>query len=187
MSQKQRLSKADIIATQMIKGLGKQKPTQDQLRKFREKYQGAIDWIETNVPMYISVGVIGAIAKGFLWFGKNKISPFSDALKKGSFNGHGDPAHILYLWLRGRSKHTARDAYKKTVAALRAYCDGRQLTRMRDGEQRLPSIHSAETDLFDWDDNYTIMIKKHIGKTGFGVEKRIYDPLEQKPLLVSEV
>ena len=178
-----------MIARKMMCGIAsgsgiKKQYTEKRFKAFQERYQTAIVWVDDHMPRQlagraISVGVLGAIGKGVLWYGIDKMIPFCDALGKGNFAGAGDPAHILWLWLSGRSKYDCNTAYRKTVAAIRAYTLGKYLKH---------HLHPAETDLFEWNSDFTTMLKRH--SNGNQKEFKTYGPdgpSDQEMRLAEEV
>lgn len=157
-----------MIARKMMCGLtvGKNQYTPEQFQAFQDRFKSGIVWVDEHMPRQlagraISMGVLGAIGKGVLWYGVDKMEPFCLALGKGQFQGIGDPAHILWLWLTGRSKYNCDVAYRKTVAAIRSFVLGKQLMRMRNGRKEIGHFAPAETDLFEWDSTFTTMLKRH--------------------------
>ena len=153
-------SRFSIIASKMMRGLNGNDPTDEQFEEFKERNKDIIVWVDNALPheladRMISIGVLGAVGKGVLWYGKEKMEPFCAALGHGHFNGEGDPAHILWLWLTGRSKYNHEMAYRKTVATIRAYMSGKQLVR----KNKTIYLDPAGTDLFEWDSTFTIMLK----------------------------
>jgi hypothetical protein len=154
----------DQVANQMLKGFTLRKlPDQETVEQFRQRYKDIIIWVEANSPTRFSVGVLGAICKAVLWYGKDRMLPFCEALKKGMFNGHGDPAHVLYLWLMGRNRFNTKDTYQRTVTAIRYFIDGREMLRIRNGseEPSFAKLDPAKTDIFTWDASFTRMTMRH--------------------------
>lgn len=173
-----------MIARKMMCGIAtgsgvKKQYAEKKFKAFQERYKTAILWVDNHMPRQIagraiSVGVLGAIGKGVLWYGIDKMEPFCDALGKGNFAGVGDPAHILWLWLSGRAKYSCNVAYRKTVAAIRAYMLGKQLKRIRDGREEIGHFAPAETDLFEWGNDFATMLKRH--SNGSQKEFKTYGP-----------
>lgn len=155
----------EVIANSMIHGFGKKQISAEELSAFIERVRDTIEWVDENLPRMISVGVMGAIGKAVLWYGKEKMEPFCRAIKSGDFQGQFDPAHILYLYLMGRARYNPKEAYRKTVTAIRYYTTGRLLVRYRNGEPEKANIVPAETDLFEWDRLFTTMIMRHTNTT----------------------
>jgi hypothetical protein len=179
------------IARKMMTGFGKNKPTIEQFEEFKRRYHDAIVWVDRVLPTkiagkIISWGVLGAIGKGVLWYGPDKMGAFCQALK-GDFQGRGDPAHVLWLWLTSRAKYSCDTAYCKTVAAIRAYVVGKQLMRHRDGvKQANDNLYTAKTDLFEWDETYTKMLKRGTNETHR--ESKIYqEGMSEEERLAQEV
>jgi hypothetical protein len=163
---KKATTRFNMIANQMVHGFGTRKQiTNEEMEAFKERYREVIEWVDTHMPTKISVGVLGAIGKAVLWYGREKMEPFCKALRYGDFQGHGNPAHVLWLWLLGRARYNAKDAYRRTVTAIRYYCDGRQIVRTREGEQVRPNMEPAYSDLFEWDRSFTMMLRRHTNKS----------------------
>lgn len=182
------------IARKMLSGvsLGRHQYTEQQLEEFQDRFKDAIVWTDRSLPRQfagraVSIGVLGAIGKGVLWYGQEKMESFCAALGKGDFAGAGDPAHILWLWLTGRAKYNCDTAYRKTVSAIRAYVLGKQLTRERDGKMIYDTIHSAHTDLFEWDSSFTTMIKRHSNNSKKSFKCYPGGPTEEEIRIAEEV
>jgi hypothetical protein len=152
----------DMILRKIILGINKDSkfPNPEQVDVLKESYKDSIVWVDENIPRQlagkaVSIGVLGAITKGVICHGIEKMQPFCDALSKGNFDGVGDPAHILWLWLTGNHKYDCDEAYRKTIAAIRAYVSGKKLFRIRKGIKLNGTFAKARTDLFEWDSTYT--------------------------------
>lgn len=190
-----RISRFDEIARKMMAGPHKAAITPQQLAAFIKRYNTAITWVDNTMPSQlagrnISIGVLGAIGKGVLWFGQVKMEPFCFALAKGNFDGKGDPAHILWLWLTGRAKYNCNIAYRKTVAAIRAYTSDRKFLRAArngEGKEELGHFAPAETDLFDWDSTFTTMLKRHSNKSRKDFKQGVDEQTEEEIRLAQEV
>lgn len=190
-----RISRFNEIARKMMTGPRKLAVTPVQLTAFTKKYNSAIGWVDNTMPSQlagrcISLGVLGAIGKGVLWYGQVKMEPFVLALAKGNFDGKGDPAHILWLWLTGRAKYNCNIAYRKTVAAIRAYVNDRKFVRAArngEGKEELGHFAPAETDLFEWDSTFTTMLKRHSNKSRKDFKQGVDEQTEEEIRLAQEV
>lgn len=144
----------DNITNQMVIGIQdlKRSPiSKEEYDKFKSAFLEVVKWVKTRTPKS-SAGLQAAIAKAVLWYGIDKIEPFCYALKNSAFNGKDDPVHVLYLYLSSQVKYNPRDVYRRTVTAIRYYVDGRI---MKDHK----GIYPAESDIFDWNPDYTRMIR----------------------------
>ena len=188
-----RISRFNEIARKIMTGPRKVAITNSQLNAFIERYNSVITWVDNTMPTQlagrqISIGVLGAIGKAVLWYGKVKMESFCLALAKGNFDGKGDPAHILWLWLTGRAKYNCNIAYRKTIAAIRAYVNDKKLVRMSEtGEGRLGHFAPAETDLFEWDNKFTTMLKGHAGSERKSFKTGVDEQNEEEIRLAEEV
>lgn len=149
----------------MMKGTtGGRKFSIDEQNYFFSKYRKVAEWVDENTPR-VSAGALGAIGKGILWYGLERMTPFCKSLKSGTFRGVGDPVHVLFLWLRGRAKPTANNAFRMAVSAIRAFLNDRDCTRDRGGVRRgVTTMHPAITDIFEWSSDFNKMNKMHNNK-----------------------
>jgi len=155
-----RQTRIQTIVSQLMNGCVKKKtkPTEQEIKDFENNYRNEIAWLRKNDMIHYSAGVIGAIGKAYLWYGKEKIESFLNALKHGDFRGKGDPAHVLFIWLSNRQRYDTKSAYRMTVAAIRAYVENKTLVRKtRAGQTITPSLRPARTDIFEWNADYTEM------------------------------
>ncbi len=161
--EKERVKRRGLIANQMMKGqtMGRLPADQNVIDQFRERYKDVIEWVDAKLSTRASVGMLGAIGKAVLWYGKERMLPFCEALTHGRFSGYGDPAHILYLYCNTQSRLNTKNVYRKTVSAIRYFIAERKITRIRDGQQIQGTLHASLTDLFDWDSTFTKMIMRH--------------------------
>jgi hypothetical protein len=178
------ITRYDMITNQILYGFGKRKDVPAEVfAAFQRRHSKLIEYLETHIPRHISVGVCGAIGKAILWHGQEKMAPFCDAISKGDFKGHDDPPHILYLWLMRRTKYQTKDVYKRTITVIRAFIEGKKIGRMKDGQVVMPSLPPAETDLFEWDDTYTLMIKKQRPDAKKAITKSVYDVMDKDDIV----
>lgn len=148
----------EMIANQMMKGTHSRcakngrANTQELMDVFQKRYYDTIKYVEENTPKSVSVGVCGAIGKAILWHGKDKITPFVVAFNKRNYNGIYDPVHVLWEWLLRNStrKHYAKEIYRRTVTAIRAY--------LRNGKLDSGKLVLADNDIFEWDADYKHMV-----------------------------
>lgn len=156
---KTRAGRLTTIANQMMCGGFRKRTSVDpkHAQVFRWRYGDIIEWVDAHVSPRLSAGVCGAIGKAAILYGRDAIAPFCASLS-GDFNGEYDPAHVLYRWLMGRARYNARAAYRRTVAAIRAFLNNKQFVRNRDGVEQKADITPAESDFFEWDDTFTRML-----------------------------
>lgn len=172
-----------MITNQILYGFGKRKAVPEEIfTTFQRRHSKLIEYLE-RIPRHISVGVCGAIGKAILWYGHEKMAPFCEAISKGDFKGHNDPPHILYLWLMRRTKYQTKDVYKRTVTVIRAFVEGKKIGRMKDGQVVMPKLPPAETDLFEWDETYTLMIKKYRQDSKKAIVKSVYDTIDKDEIV----
>ncbi len=164
MAEKKVRCRADLIANQMMKGgfaklLRRNKvATDEEIAAFKIIHADTIRWVEVGMPRYINGGVMGAVGKGVLWYGKEMMLPFMEQLRSNNFKGRYDPAHVLYLWLNKNASKDTRDSYLRTVTAIRAHVSNKKIMCLRNGQEEMSHLVLARTDIFEWDDNYTIMV-----------------------------
>jgi len=101
------------------------------------------------MPKEISTGACGAIGKAVLFYGKDRMENFCNAIKNCEFNGVDDPAHVLWLWLTRTSRDT-KDVYKRTAKAIRCYINCRKLSNR--------NFEPCKIDIFEWNEDYTEMV-----------------------------
>jgi hypothetical protein len=147
------VTRYEMIANQMMKGCGNKltsKAGSDQeIDEFCKRYHKTIKYLEDTMPKTISVGVCGAVGKAILWYGMEEMQPFCERFTKRLYEGHDDPVHILRQWLILNSGRHTKETYRRTVTALRAYIRGAKYTNK--------CFKQAVDDLFEWEDNYTVM------------------------------
>jgi hypothetical protein len=120
--------------------------SESEVAEFAAKYESVIVWLSRNLPNYRSE-VQAVIGKAYLWYGEDMILPFCQRLSKIEFKGDGDPAKALFVFLNRLKVSRVNSitlAYKKTLAAIEAIVEGRQLSK----------IHEKEEDIFEWGPNW---------------------------------
>jgi len=143
-----KITLADAVVNQMIKGGSKEnvKITKKQKKAFVQRYGKQIQWAIENLPR-TSAALPAVIVKCMIKYNDpERIIQLTKALKISLFNGKDDPAYHLS---RFYERHMGKDytsAYKASVAACRAYMEGRKITK----------IKPAQTDIFEFDDDYTV-------------------------------
>ncbi len=127
----------------------------EEIEEFKRVYKDTISYLESkftrNGPLPLSVGVVGAIGKAVLWYGKTKMKPFVDAMSNREFNGRTDPCFALWEWIvrRNNKRNDAKECYAKTVTAIRAFITGKECKEVR----------SAVEDIFEWDGDFRHMCR----------------------------
>ena len=143
----------EMIANQMMKGCsgkvlqGNIAGTTSQIEQFREIYHDTIVYIEEMIPKPISVGVCGALGKAVLWYGKDRMQSFVEAVGKRNFNGPLDPCHVLWEWMIRNSGRNTNEIYRRTVTAIRLF--------LRNAQN--PILKPAKDDIFEWANNFRVM------------------------------
>lgn len=148
-----------VIANQMMLGANTGRyaeGTTEKIRdEFRERYRPLIEKIVPELPRGMSA-VGAAIAKCAIRYGDELAIQFAHNVKEMLFQGKNDPCHRYYMWLHGLQRGAGREkkdkvtVYCMTVAACRAFCEGRSLTR----------VCPATKDIFQWDDDWQPIIPK---------------------------
>lgn len=145
----------DSITNQMMKGcngtikMNNVAGTDQEIEDFKRVYSDTITYIEESLPKDISVAVCGALGKAILWYGKEKMKPFVEAVAKRQFNGQGDPCLVLWEWLiRYNKRNQTEEIYRRTVTAIRYF--------LRDAKIK-SHLKPAMDDLFEWECNYRVM------------------------------
>jgi hypothetical protein len=142
----------NTIANQMMKGCSKEEYAEKYILNFKKKHKSLIDWLFEVVPSAINTGVVGAIGKGVLYYGAERMEPFCKAIGKCDFNGPDDPAHVLWIWLLRNTGHNTNQAYRRTVTAIRASLKGKKLSNR--------NLRPSHGDIFEWDSTLTQMTIK---------------------------
>jgi hypothetical protein len=125
----------------------------EEIEEFKRVYHDTISYLDStftrNVPIPLSVGVIGALGKAILWYGKAKMQPFVEAIAKREFKGRADPCFALWEWIirRNNKRNDANECYAKTISAIRAFIKGNECKDVR----------SATEDIFEWDGDFRHM------------------------------
>jgi hypothetical protein len=88
--------------------------------------------------------VIAALAKSYLWYGREKIFPFADRLGHIRFEGETDPAYLLYKLVKG-NKADGVVLYRKTLSAVEYFLGGNNIKKLRE-----------TNDLFEWEKEWAL-------------------------------
>ncbi len=147
----------EMIANQMMKGCNGKAHcnlagTREDVDEFKKTYADTIRYIEETLPKSLSVGVCGALGKAILWYGKDKMAPFVEAVAKRQYQGPSDPCHVLWEWLIRNSRRNTREVYRRTVTAIRFYVRGKDMDY---------GFKPAIEDIFEWSDSYKNMVQEH--------------------------
>lgn len=134
------------VASQMMKGgqKGRLNATNKQKENFQLRHEKHISWAIENLPRS-SVAVPAVVVKCLIRYNENRVSEFCKALRCNLFQGHSDPAFLLWKFLQKRG-HDTVTVYQRTVCAAKAYMEGR----------RLNSLRPAKEDIFKWDEGWTV-------------------------------
>src|ERR1039458_8790916 len=174
---------AENILNQMLKGPSSNFPkrlTSEQREAFYNKFGEVAAEIALVLPQTSSgtySGAIGAvICKCAIKYGTKKALDLIHSVKDCIFKGKNDPARLLWTFMisGGTKGLNAEQIYRKTVTAVRAYCENRDLMDLR----------YASKDIFEWDSDFNAedekpwweKLKPEYGKKGsFAVFKRHND------------
>lgn len=138
----------DQVASQMMRSGKKGRLTIPEKQKaaFAKRHEKQIFWVIKNFPR-CSSAVHAVVVKCMIKYNDNeRVVALAKALRFQKFSGRNDPAYLLYRFLQ---RHLGADfvvAYKTAVATCRAYMENRELKK----------IKLAETDIFDWDEDYSV-------------------------------
>ena len=129
---------------------GKQVSPQDK-HLVSEKYGDIVNRIQSRLPRKYYIRIGSVLVKASLVYRTDKVDEFCDCIRDEIFHGKNDPAHLLWVHLiRDRDNKDAAafwtDTYKKTVTAVRAFCEGRTLNR----------LDQSVTDIFSWEKDFTV-------------------------------
>lgn len=136
-----------MVANQMIKGPhpGRMVATVKQRDLFLKRHEKHINWAIEEMPR-CSASVIAVVVKCIIKYGEEKTAAFCYALKHKMFQGPNDPVHLLWLFLQ---KHRGKDVagcYRKTLCAVKAYMENKQITILR----------PIKEDIFKWNAEWTV-------------------------------
>jgi hypothetical protein len=124
------------VANQMQKGPSYGRfakgSTLETRRDFLQKHRNVISKVTAILPRE-KVVVLAAISKAGAKYGVDKAVQFAKNLRDCTFNGHDDPALKLWHYLLN-TKHDSVPIYKTTITAVRAFCEGRTLYKIREAE-----------------------------------------------------
>jgi hypothetical protein len=126
--------------------------SESEIAEFAVKHHEMILWVATNLRGY-RADLQAVIGKALLWWGEDVVGAFVHRLKKVQFNGEGDPAKALYLWLN-KAKTEGRRAsyanplvyYKKTLAAIHAAAVNKDAKK----------IYQKQDDIFEWKSGWEV-------------------------------
>lgn len=135
------------VAHQMIKSgkVGRVKATTKQLALFKMTHNAYINWALDNLPP-CSAAVAAVIVKGLIKYDKERVAEFCNSLKQNFFTGKNDPAYLLWKFLQIHKGKDTSIVYRKTVTALRVFIRN----------ETILYLAPAKTDIFDWDENWTV-------------------------------
>ena len=149
------MKRYEMIANQIMKGCSKKLTskagTKLEIDRFCERYDTVIYYLENAIPKTISVGVCGALGKAILWYGMEEMQPFCERFSKRIYEGQNDPVHILWQWLIINSGRNTKEAYRRTITAIRAYI------RKAEFKYANKCFKQALEDIFEWEDDFTVM------------------------------
>lgn len=153
----------EMIANQMMKSMsgrgykGNRKGAcntsgdREEIEEFKRVYADTITYLESKFPrsstVPLSVGVVGAIGKAILWYGKTRMKPFIESMANREFKGRNDPCFVLWEWIIRNSNRNANENYNKTVSAIRLFLNDKECKELR----------TATEDIFEWDGDFRHM------------------------------
>lgn len=124
-----------------------------ELAYFGEKYASVVGQVMQDLQGAGSqhgikrADLIAAIAKAYLWYGRETIHPFCSRLGTVLFDGKNDPAYLLYnLVIRGGVALKGVVLYKKTLAAIEHNLARNKVNRLLESDR----------DFFDWQPNWEV-------------------------------
>ena len=134
------------IARSMMKGMAVGATFSDtEVIEFCNQYGPMIEWAYHRLKP-ARADMRAAVAKAALWYGPDAVDDFCDRFSKLAFltDQPGDPARRLYCWYN--SNKTSRNSgalssYSKTVSALKAHVEGRQISMLR----------AVQADIFEFE------------------------------------
>ena len=138
---------ATRIGRKMVLGPYYGKVSPKDMAIIQAKYGDLTKKIAETLPRY-SIAVGAVIGKCALRYGHEKALAFCDTIANEKFNGRSDPAYLLWSFLLNckGSKNMTEEIYKKSVTAVRAWCEDRTLTEIR----------AAKKDVFEWDKEFSV-------------------------------
>lgn len=144
-------TKVPSVAISMMRGTASSAPryTDSEKAEFVHLHGEVILKVQRSLPPSPRADVVAAICKAVIWHSEELIMPFAAQIKKLKFDD-GDPAKALFLYLTkaktSGKKIKPAEVYKKTLAALQAYIEGRNLTRLYDRDE----------DFFEWEPGWQV-------------------------------
>jgi hypothetical protein len=159
---------ANKIGRKMILGENSGKVPPEHLEILQARYGDIILKIAQSLPRY-SVSVGAVIGKCAIRYGHKKALDFCDTISNEKFKGPLDPAYLLWtLLLSCKGKKVTREIYKKSVTAVRAWCEDRTLTEIR----------AARRDVFIWGKDFSVP------KDYPGYRELTKDPLRPREIII---
>ena len=123
--------------------------TDGEMGEFLLAHEDTLAWVHQQLPNARS-DVQAVMVKGALWYGRDAVKGFCEKFRKYIFPSERDPVGLLYKWLeRSRSQGSQIHpvvVYKKTLAALEHYIDGKEVR----------ALYERDIDLFEWGEGYTV-------------------------------
>jgi hypothetical protein len=120
--------------------------SESEISEFAVKHHDVILWVGARLRGH-RADLQAVIAKALLWWGEEKVGSFVRKLTKIEFEGDGDPAKALYLWIQKAKSEGRRTSYsnpvvyyKKALAAISHHIAGESKTK----------IYQKNEDVFEW-------------------------------------
>ncbi len=130
--------------------------SESEIAEFAVKHHDVLMWVSKNMNGYRS-DLQAVIGKGLLWWGEELLTPFVKRLKSVQFQGEGDPAKALYLWIQKSKQEGKRAAYtnplmyyRKCLAAVYAHAGSKEASR----------LSQNQSDVFDWLPGWEVPVER---------------------------
>jgi hypothetical protein len=150
-------NRARSICSQMLKGISDKYPkiSEEQKRAFYARFNDLAHTIEKINPQNAdhtnSSAFAAVLCKCSIVYGQEKILELVNRMKKGTFTGVNDPASLLWTYLQTIRGLTPNEVYQRVVLGVKAFCEGKTLTRLR----------NTTIDVFEWNSDFTGPKTKH--------------------------
>jgi hypothetical protein len=125
----------------------------EERTKLCEQLRPYVSLLVPYIPARFNAAVGAVICKMAIKYGLDKALRFVYAINNAKFNGHNDPAYLLWMHLVKNRNTKSSSLYATVVTAARAWGEGRELK----------SLRQSETDLLEWSDDLIPAIES-IGK-----------------------
>jgi hypothetical protein len=142
MTKTKNYNREKLVSNQMMKGPVNGRyaagSTERSRQEFFQKHLDLIEEVLRRSPR-ASAAVGAVICKAALLYNRESALAFADALRAGTFSGQDDPVFLLWKYLLRKDQSTIQ-IYKTTVTAVRAYCEGRKLSVLREAKGDIADV-----------------------------------------------